>query len=138
MSFGQSIKYCFNNYATFDGRASRSEFWWFYLFTVIVSGIPYFIGAIFMAAGAPANVYADANGPLVLIGALFYIIGGIIALATIIPLLAVGCRRLHDRGTSGWLQLLLLVPCANIVLLVFWALEGTPGANAYGEGPARF
>jgi uncharacterized membrane protein YhaH (DUF805 family) len=138
MSFAQSIKYCFNHYATFDGRASRAEFWWFYLFTVIASGIPYMIGAIFFAVGAPANAYADANGPLVLIGALFYIIGGIVALAVIIPLLAVGCRRLHDRGTSGWLQLLLLVPCANLVLLVFWVLEGTPGPNAYGEGPATF
>ncbi|MDD2857437.1 MAG: DUF805 domain-containing protein [Candidatus Nanopelagicales bacterium] len=138
MSFGQSVKYCFNHYASFDGRASRSEFWWFYLFTVIASGIPYIIGAIFIVASAPANSYADANGPLVLIGALFYIIAGIISLATVIPLVAAGCRRMHDRGTSGWLQLLLLVPCLNLVVLVFWALDGTPGANAYGEGPAKF
>ncbi|MSY40832.1 MAG: DUF805 domain-containing protein, partial [Actinobacteria bacterium] len=53
-------------------------------------------------------------------------------LAFVIPTLAVGCRRLHDRGQSGWWQLLLLVPCANIVLIIFWAMAGKDGENAYG------
>ena len=60
----------------------------------------------------------------------------LVAIALFIPNLAVGCRRLHDRGTSGWLQLLQLVPCGSIVLLIFWLLE-SQGPNAYGEGPAR-
>jgi uncharacterized membrane protein YhaH (DUF805 family) len=55
----------------------------------------------------------------------------------LIPSIAVGCRRLHDRGTSGWLQLLLLVPCANIVLLIFWILAGTDGDNVYGPKPTN-
>ena len=69
--------------------------------------------------------------------AVIWMIVWIIAMiALIIPQLAVGCRRLHDRGQSGWLQLLLLVPCGNIVLIVFWVMEGTPGDNAYGPKPA--
>ena len=65
-----------------------------------------------------------------------YLLVFVVAIGLYIPLLAVGSRRLHDRGQSGWLQLLLLVPCANLVLLVFWALEGTPGDNAYGPQPS--
>jgi uncharacterized membrane protein YhaH (DUF805 family) len=64
------------------------------------------------------------------------IIWFVVIIALYIPFLAVGCRRLHDRGQSGWLQLLLFVPCGNIVLLVFWVMEGTPGDNAYGPKPA--
>ena len=67
---------------------------------------------------------------------ILWIVWLIVVVALYIPLLAVGCRRLHDRGQSGWLQLLFLVPCGNIVLLVFWVMEGTPGDNAYGPKPA--
>ena len=59
-----------------------------------------------------------------------------VSVAMVIPLLAAGSRRLHDRGQSGWLQMLLLVPCGSIVLIVFWILEGVPGPNLYGEPPA--
>jgi uncharacterized membrane protein YhaH (DUF805 family) len=79
------------------------------------------------------NVVGTIFGILAVIG---FILIFVVYIGLIIPLLAVGCRRLHDRGQSGWLQLLLLVPCGNIVLLVFWIMEGTPGDNAYGPQPA--
>lgn len=138
MSFGQSIKYCFDNYANFKGRASRSEFWWWYLFYAIVVGIPYLIGYILFMAGQPAgDLYGD-NDVVFPVGAVIvYIIAALIGLALFVPYLAVSCRRLHDRGMSGWLQLLLFIPCANLVVFIFWLLPGTPGPNEYGEGPAR-
>jgi uncharacterized membrane protein YhaH (DUF805 family) len=136
MSFGESVKTCINKYATFDGRASRSEFWWFYLFTIIVSLIAYLPGYIFMGIGAANTDQGSSPGFLFWIGLVLVIIGAIFLLALIIPMLAVGCRRLHDRGQSGWLQLLLLVPCGNLVLLIFWIMEGTPGDNAYGPKSA--
>jgi len=138
MGFGQSVKYCFNNYANFNGRASRSEFWWWYLFYAIVVIVPFVIAGIFFAAGQPdADIYGNTDTSFPVGAVLFYIVGILISLALILPYLAVGCRRLHDRGMSGWLQLLLFVPCASIVLLIFWLLPGNPGPNEYGEGPAR-
>ena len=136
MSFGQAVRSCLSKYATFDGRATRSEFWWFYLFTLIVSFVVLLPGYILMIAGAAASSDSCSPGVVVWLGLVLIIIGALASLALYIPFLAVGCRRLHDRGQSGWLQLLLLVPCGNIVLLVFWVMEGTPGDNAYGPKPA--
>ena len=131
MSFGESVRTCINKYATFDGRASRSEFWWFYLFYVLVSMVSY-IPVIIVGVLAGSG----DSGFVTVIWGFFMIFWAVFILGLIIPLLAVGCRRLHDRGQSGWLQLLLFVPCGGIVLLVFWVMEGTPGDNAYGPRPA--
>ena len=137
MSFGQSVRTCLSKYGTFSGRASRSEFWWFYLFTTIVSGIPILLGAMFLAASSGSSADGSRGGVTLVFAVLLYIIGILASLAFFIPTLAVGCRRLHDRGTSGWLQLLLLVPCANIILLIFWILAGTDGDNVYGPKPTN-
>lgn len=135
MSFADSIRICLREkFANFDGRASRSEFWWFYLFTVIVALVGYlpFIFLAVISAGMD-----NAVGTLFsLLTVLWVIVWLVVLIALYIPLLAVGCRRLHDRGQSGWFQLLLLVPCGSLVLIVLWALEGTPGDNAYGPRPA--
>ena len=133
MSFTEAVRTCISKYATFDGRATRSEFWWFYLFIVIVSAIGYVPFLILAALGSGDSGVSTIFGILAVIWMIVWIIAMI---ALIIPQLAVGCRRLHDRGQSGWLQLLLLVPCGNIVLIVFWVMEGTPGDNAYGPKPA--
>lgn len=135
MSFTDSIRTCFGKFATFDGRAGRAEFWWFYLFTVLVGFVGYIPIFILTLIGAASNE-GVVSGVLSVISVMFWVLWLIIVIALYIPLLAVGCRRLHDRGQSGWLQLLLLVPCGGIVLLVFWAMEGTPGDNAYGPRPA--
>jgi len=133
VSFTDAIRTCLGKYATFDGRATRSEFWWFYLFTVIVAFIGYIPMIFFGILGSIGNAIGTLFG---LIGVLWIIVWFVLIIALYIPFLAVGCRRLHDRGQSGWLQLLLLVPCGGIVLIVFWAMEGTPSDNAYGPRPA--
>jgi len=98
MTFAESIRTCLTKYADFNGTASRSEFWWFILFLVIVT------------------VVLNAVSPVV---------GGIFGLAMLLPQLAAGARRLHDTGKSGWLQLLLLIPVIGaIVLIVLWAQPG--------------
>ncbi len=137
MSFTESVRTCFNKFATFDGRASRSEFWWFYLFVILVALVGYVPILVLTFIGAAGSDDGGAvSGILTILTVIFWIVWVLFLIALYIPMLAVGCRRLHDRGQSGWLQLLLLVPCGNIVLLVFWALEGTPADNMYGPKPA--
>ena len=137
MSFGQAVRTCIDKYATFDGRATRSEFWWWYLFTVLIGLIGYIpLMILGLLAASSDSGTSSATGILGIILVVLWIIWIVLVIALMIPTLAVGCRRLHDRGQSGWLQLLLLVPCGNIVLLVFWVMEGTPGDNAYGPKPA--
>ncbi|MEU6136016.1 DUF805 domain-containing protein [Nocardioides sp. NPDC047086] len=102
----------FKKYASFEGRASRSEFWWPWLFSVVVNM------AINLLLGADSTAGS--------------IIGGIFALAILVPSLAVGARRLHDTGRSGWWQLLWLLPCIGwIVLIVFWALPEKAEGDKY-------
>jgi uncharacterized membrane protein YhaH (DUF805 family) len=102
-------------YAQFDGRATRAEFWWYTLANIIISVV--------------LNVLGRAT-------VLFAIIGALYALAVLIPGIAVGMRRLHDTGRSGWWLLIGLVPCVGfIVLIVFFATEGDRGPNQYGPPP---
>lgn len=99
MTFFESIRVCLRKYAEFNGRASRSEFWWFALFITLVSA---------------ALVYVNEN--------VYYIF----QIAVLLPILAAGSRRLHDIGKSGWWQLFLLVPIAGIVVLgIWWSLPST-------------
>lgn len=113
MTFADSIKYCFNNYVNFNGRASRSQFWYFLLFTNIIS---------LMLSLADQGIFGTT------------VLSAIWGLAVLLPQLAVGSRRLHDTGKSGWLQLLILIPCVGlIVLIVFWAKATVSGPNAYGS-----
>jgi uncharacterized membrane protein YhaH (DUF805 family) len=135
MSFTDAVRTCISKFATFDGRATRSEFWWFYLFAALVGFIGYVPILILTLIGASSNDGA-ISGIFTILTVIFWIVWLIVVIALYIPLLAVGCRRLHDRGQSGWLQLLYLVPCGNIVLIVFFVMEGTPGDNAYGPKPA--
>jgi uncharacterized membrane protein YhaH (DUF805 family) len=133
MSFATAVRTCFQKYATFEGRAKRSEFWWWMLFQSLVTGVVALIGVAFIIAAGTGNSGGQVNGPLVVIGGIFYVLAILVGIALLVPTYAVGCRRLHDRGMSGWLQLLTLVPCGNIALLVLWVMGGTPGPNTYGE-----
>ena len=110
MNFAKSIEVCFNKYSNFEGRARKSEFWWFQLFCVIVQ----IVGTIIdLLLG-----YTE----------LFVWIGYIIVL---LPSLAVGARRLHDIGRSGWWQLLYLTIIGIIILIVWWVADGDK-KNKYG------
>ena len=102
-------------YAKFDGRAGRAEFWWYFLANVII----YFVLLI-----------------LTQVSWIFLLLYFVFLLAVFVPNLAVGVRRLHDTDKSGLLLLLAVIPViGTIILLVFWAMEGTNGPNQYGAGP---
>ncbi|MCE4563408.1 DUF805 domain-containing protein [Maribellus sp. CM-23] len=102
-------------YADFNGRARRQEYWMFVLFNIIFS----------IAAGA-------LDAALGTWGA----IGGLYGLAMFIPGLAVGVRRLHDIGKSGWMLLIAFIPAIGLIwLLVLLATESTSGSNPYGPNP---
>lgn len=134
MSFGSAVSTCFSKYADFSGRAKRSEFWWWYLFVIVVTLVPVLVAVVILATSSASS--GQAVGAPVVIAIVMYVLAILISIALLVPTYAVGCRRLHDKGISGWLQLLILVPCGNIVLIVLWALAGQPHDNQYGAPPA--
>lgn len=137
VGFQQAIRTCLSKYADFNGRASRAEFWWFFLFTVLVQFvlvIPLIVIVVILAALGDSSAGGAVFGILMV---LWYIVMFAVAIALFIPLLAAGARRLHDWGQTAWLLLLYFVPCGNIALIVMWALDGTPSENAYGPKPAQ-
>ena len=121
MSFGQAISTCFSKIGVFSGRASRSEFWYFYLFMFL-------LGIVINIIATLLNLNGDG---------LYGVFSVIIGIIFLVVELSVGSRRLHDTGRSGWLQLLLLIPCVGIIILIiFWAQPSKPGDNAYGPPAA--
>lgn len=144
MTFGQSVKHVFSNYATFQGRASRSEFWWWYLFTAIVSfivfipAIPWYTELLNTSMTEGGMVAMPALSGLATLG---LVLSTIWSLAILIPTIAVAIRRLHDTDKSGWWLLLWFLTCCfgigAIILIIFWVLPSTPGPNRFGEGPER-
>ena len=138
MGFGEAVRCCLQQkYATFAGRASRSEYWWFML--------AYFIGAMifmipfFVMGGLDSVANGDLAGapivPIVLVSLYF--------LGMIIPTISVTVRRFHDRNLSGWWYLGLILAgaipfvgiAATIGSFVITVLKGTPGANTFGRDP---
>ena len=109
MNFGQAISNCLSNYATFSGRASRSEFWWFFLFQVLAS--------------VAASMLSEK-------------LSGLVSLALLLPALAVGARRLHDIGKSGWWQLLMISGIGLVVLIYWWVQPTADDVSNYGSSPA--
>lgn len=140
MGFGEAIKTCFGKYASFTGRARRSEFWWFWLFTIIVSFILSIIDSALGWATNFGNQAVEVSGtfsPLLSgnVGAL----STIWSLAVLLPIISVTVRRLHDTDRSGWWWWIVLVPCVGwIVLLVFMVLDSTPGDNRFGPNPKGY
>src|ERR1700760_520343 len=116
MNFQQAVKFCLAEYATFSGRAARSEFWYWQLFLVVAGLVALIVDAII---GLRGN----------LIGTTFWLV-------TLVPSIAVAARRLHDVGRSGWWLFLYLVPVFGwIALLVWFTSAGTHGYNSYGADP---
>jgi uncharacterized membrane protein YhaH (DUF805 family) len=118
-----AIKSVLSQYVGFSGRARRSEYWWFFLFTLILS----FVAAILdNALGTNVGSNPGSTG----------VIGVVLGLALLLPALAVAVRRLHDTGRSGaWLLIGLVPVVGSIVLLVFFLLDGNRGSNRYGADP---
>lgn len=102
------------NYVGFEGRAQRKEYWVFTLINAIII-------VLLSLLGSMADILA-----------IFYML---YSLATLLPSIAVGVRRLHDTNRSGWWMLLSLIPIANLVLIVFLAQAGTDGENRFGPVP---
>lgn len=113
MDFQTAIRTCLSKYATFSGRAHRPEYWWFVLFTVLVQT------ASAMLDAAVLGYDLEGGGP----------IGALSALALLLPSLAVGARRLHDIGRSGWWLLIGLVPILGTLVLIWWFTR--PGEPAH-------
>lgn len=131
MSFAESVRTVLSKYATFSGRARRSEFWWFALFVAVINIV---LSALAAALGGatpdPVTGQTSAGGAAV--GILSLLVG----LALLLPGLAVTVRRLHDTDRSGWWWFIALVPFVGaIVLLVFELLPGTVGPNRFGPDP---
>ena len=122
MTPGQSVATCLGKYADFRGRATRSEFWWFFLFVVVVSWVAAVVDSLMLSGWSV--------GPIAVTGPF----GVATNLVMVLPALAAGARRLHDTGRTGWWQVLLVLPCFGVVLLaVFWCLPGKVG-GAVGAG----
>ena len=114
MNFTKSIEICFNKFANFEGRASKSEFWWFQLFCLIAQ----IVGALLDSAFG----YTESGA--------FEWVAYIVIL---LPSLAVGARRLHDTGRSGWWQLLYLTIIGIIILIVWWVADGNKKNSKFGK-----
>ncbi|MCX5478508.1 DUF805 domain-containing protein [Kaistia geumhonensis] len=118
MDMSTAVRTVFSKYVTFSGRASRPEFWWWVLFTIIVAIVAYVID---YALGWRSEDYGA--GP----------ISGLWSLATLLPNLAVTVRRLHDTDRSGWWYFIILIPLIGALILLYWMIKRSdPGTNRFG------
>lgn len=115
MGFQDAVRACLTKYADFTGRSARSEFWYFFLFNFVVQFVLSLLGNMI---------------------SIFGILSGLVALALLLPGLAVSVRRLHDIDRSGWWLLIGFVPLVGAILLIVWdCTAGTPGDNRFGRNP---
>jgi uncharacterized membrane protein YhaH (DUF805 family) len=116
MTFVEAIKIAFSNYANFKGRATRSEYWWFYLFTFILNTV----------LEVATDVMDDPSPFGILIAAA-------ISIALVVPSIALAVRRMHDVDRSGW-WLLIAFTIIGIIPVLYWLIKkGTDGPNRFGE-----
>lgn len=116
MGFQQAVSSVFQKYFQISDRAPRSEYWYWLLFTILASVVLGFIdGLLFMNVQPLSSLFG---------------------LATIIPSITVGVRRLHDTGRTGWLLLIAFIPLVGWVLLLIWfCTRGEDGTNDFGHDP---
>ena len=124
--FAVAVKRFFKKYATFSGRASRSEYWWWALVNGVVTLV--LTGGTLLSEGGSQSVVGMLVSPVLILW----------ALATIVPSLALTVRRLHDSNKSGWMYLLGLIPIVGgIIVLVFVILPAEPAGQQY-DRPAGY
>lgn len=131
MTFSESIKTCLSKFVTWQGRASRSEYWYFVLFAVICYAVSVVIdralGLTFMMAN-PISGEQQSMG--------YGYVYCLTALVLLLPSLSAMVRRLHDTNRSGWWYWIALIPLIGIILLIVWfCSRGTVGNNNYGSDP---
>lgn len=110
MTFGESIGTCLKKYATVEGRASRSEYWWFFLFSVLVQVAGQIVGGD--------------------------VVAGLAALVLLLPSVGASARRLHDMGRNAWWLLIGLIPLIGALVLIYWLVQPSAASNQYGEAAA--
>ena len=116
MPFPDAVKICLSKYVDFKGRARRSEYWWFFLFNVIVSIVASIIDAVI---GNQVIEY-------------------LAALALLLPNIAVGIRRLHDTSRVGWWILIGLIPIVGWIILIIFYVQDSHPDNQYGPSPKGY
>jgi uncharacterized membrane protein YhaH (DUF805 family) len=124
MPFLTAIETCFRKYVVFSGRARRSEYWWFVLFYGLV------YGAILLLTFIPAVIRTGAG--LASLAVLFLVL---VLFASLVPMIAVSVRRLHDTGLSAWWVLLSLIPIANLAMIPLCLQDSSTNVNKYGPPP---
>jgi uncharacterized membrane protein YhaH (DUF805 family) len=124
MNMQTAVKAVLSKYATFSGRAPRSEFWWFTLAVIILSLILSVIDGAVLAPMLGFEAFAEeAGNPLGVIG----------SLVLLLPSLALAVRRLHDIDRSGWWYFIIIVPIIGPLVLLYWYIQpGTDGSNQFG------
>ena len=113
MNFIESIKTCYKKFFDFSGRASKSEYWWFQLYGIIIYGL------LFVFQGDLALVFS------------------ILAIANTIPLWAAAVRRLHDTDKSGWVVLVAFIPIIGLYIIFLLIADGSKGKNRFGPKPKK-
>ncbi len=131
MNFGDSVRTCLSKFVTWQGRASRSEYWWWMLFHVgcliVASIIDRVLGTSFSFTNPISGEQQSLGYGYV------YVLA---ALALFLPSLSALVRRLHDTNRSGWWYWIVLVPLIGAILLLVWfCSRGTAGDNDYGHDP---
>ncbi len=121
MGLKEAVVSVLSKYADFTGRARRSEYWYFALFTMLIS----------MVLGLLAGIAGDGVLSKIITG-----ISGLVSLGLFVPGLAVCWRRLHDIGKSGAFYFLGLIPLVGAIILIVWFCQDSqPGTNQYGPNP---
>jgi len=114
MQIMQSAKTVLQNYAKFEGRSGRPEYWWWVVAYLVAALV---VGIVGQAAAAVS------------------LLSNILALALFIPSIAVGVRRFHDIGKSGWWLLIGIIPIVGWIAVIYFAAQPSQGSNQFGEGP---
>lgn len=130
INFGKAISICFQKFAQFSGRATKSEFWYFYLFCML----PGILGWLLKLA---LEEYYHLFGDYFYISIIIDVFILIINFILFIPVLSVSIRRLHDINKSGWNILWILLPFIGIIILLIFWLKGSDGDNQYGPSYMR-
>ena len=111
----QAVRISLSKFADFSGRASRSEYWYLVLPIMVISFVLKFVDSMIFGMS---------------------ILSLIFALATVVPTVSAGVRRLHDTNRSGWWMLIVLIPVVGLVILYFLCQPGTQGQNQFGSEPS--
>ncbi len=127
MNMIDAVKSYYRRFFDFKGRSSPSEFWWVFLFNVIIVTL-LITGMVMLGGDVPEDEMTGVAG-------LLYIIYMIFVFGNMIPGIALWVRRFHDQNKSGWFALLVLAPFGPIIIIVFMCLAGTRGPNRYGYDP---